>query len=141
MLGGIFEKNKIEEKIKNFDQKISQDNFWKDKVKAQKILKEKNFFENISNDFKSSVNELENLEQLLELAIKEADSVVTKECEKKINLILSQIKKTEVSCFLSSENDFSKTKAPGDSLSNYLKLEIKYSIPSMFISSTLTLEI
>ena len=99
MLGGIFEKNKIEEKIKNFDQKISQDNFWKDKVKAQKILKEKNFFENISNDFKSSVNELENLEQLLELAIKEADSVVTKECEKKINLILSQIKKTEVSCF------------------------------------------
>ena len=43
--------------------------------------------------------------------------------------------------FLSSENDFSKTKAPGDSLSNYLKLEIKYSIPSMFISSTLTLEI
>ena len=105
MLGGIFEKNKIEEKIKNFDQKISQDNFWKDKVKAQKILKEKNFFENISNDFKSSVNELENLEQLLELAIKEADSVVTKECEKKINLILSQIKKTEVSCFLSGEND------------------------------------
>ena len=43
--------------------------------------------------------------------------------------------------FLSSENDFSKTKAPGDSLSNYLKLEIKYSITSMFISSTLTLEI
>ena len=43
--------------------------------------------------------------------------------------------------FLSSENDFSKTKSPGDSLSNYLKLEIKYSIPSMFISSTLTLEI
>ena len=43
--------------------------------------------------------------------------------------------------FLSSENDFRKTNAPGDSLSNYLKLEIKYSIPSMFISSTLTLEI
>tara|TARA_Y100001963_G_C6761843_1_gene439893 strand:- start:198 stop:599 length:402 start_codon:yes stop_codon:yes gene_type:complete len=43
--------------------------------------------------------------------------------------------------FLSSGNDFEKIKSPGDSLSNYLKIEIKYSIPSMFISSTLTLEI
>jgi phage baseplate assembly protein W len=43
--------------------------------------------------------------------------------------------------FLSSGNDFGNIKSPGDSLSNYLKIEIKYSIPSMFISSTLTLEI
>ena len=31
--------------------------------------------------------------------------VVIKDCEKKINLILNQIKKIEVSCFLSEEND------------------------------------
>jgi len=31
--------------------------------------------------------------------------VVTKDCEKNINLLLNQIKKTEVSCFLSEEND------------------------------------
>ena len=39
MLGGIFEKNKIKEKIKSFDKKIIQDNFWKDKLLAQKILR------------------------------------------------------------------------------------------------------
>ena len=43
MLGGIFEKNKIKDKIKNFDKKTTHENFWKDKLKAQKILKKKSF--------------------------------------------------------------------------------------------------
>jgi len=105
MLGGIFEKNKIKEKIQTFNKKIVQENFWKEKLSAQKILKEKKFLENIFDEFNSTVNELENLEQLLELAVKENNIVVTKDCEKKINLLLNQIKKTEVSCFLSEEND------------------------------------
>ena len=105
MLGGIFEKNKIKEKIQTFNKKIVQENFWKEKLSAQKILKEKKFLENIFDDFNSTVKELPNLEQLLELAAKENDIVVTKDCEKNINLLLNQIKKTEVSCFLSEEND------------------------------------
>ena len=105
MLGGIFEANKIKEKIQTFNKKIVQENFWKEKLSAQKILKEKKFLENIFDDFNSTVKELANLEQLLELAAKENDIVVTKDCEKKINLLLNQIKKTEVSCFLSEEND------------------------------------
>ena len=39
------------------------------------------------------------------MAIKENDTQVIKDCEKKISLLLSQIKKTEVKCFLSGEND------------------------------------
>ena len=93
MLGGIFEKNKIKEKIQTFNKKIVQENFWKEKLSAQKILKEKKFLENIFDDFNSTVKELENLEQLLELAAKENDIVVTKDCEKNINLLLNQIKK------------------------------------------------
>ena len=105
MLGGIFEKNKIREKIQIYDKKIAEENFWKDKLSAQKILKEKKFLENIFDDFNFTVNELENLEQLLEIASEENDTVVIKDCEKKINLLVNQIKKTEVSCFLSGEND------------------------------------
>ena len=105
MLGGTFDKNKIKDKIKNFDKKISQGDFWKDKLTAQKILKEKKFFGNILENYNFTINELENLEQLLELASYENNSVVIKDCEKKINLLLNQIKKTEVSCFLSGEND------------------------------------
>tara|TARA_B100000029_G_scaffold497194_1_gene564476 strand:+ start:986 stop:2038 length:1053 start_codon:yes stop_codon:yes gene_type:complete len=105
MLGGIFEKNKIESKIKKFDQEVVNENFWKDKTTAQKILKEKKFLENIIQSFDSTTNELENLEQLLNLAEEENNIQVIKDCEKKISLLFSQIKKTEVSCFLSQEND------------------------------------
>ena len=105
MLGGIFEENKIKDKIQTFDNKITQEDFWKDKLSAQKILKEKKFFDNIFNVFDFTVSELENLEQLFELASKESDTEVIKDCEKKINLLINQIKKIEVSCFLSGEND------------------------------------
>ena len=71
MWGGIFEKNKIKEKIQAFNKKIVQENFWKEKLSAQKILKEKKFLENIIDEFNFTVNELDDLEQLLELATKE----------------------------------------------------------------------
>jgi len=109
MLGGIFEKNNIKDKIQTFDKKITESNFWKDKFSAKKILKEKKFFEDISNNFNSTVNELENLEELIKLASNENDAVVIKDCEKKINLLLNQIKKIEIECFLSGENDYLDT--------------------------------
>ena len=105
MSGGIFDKKNIKEKIKIFDEKISEESFWKDKLAAQKILKEKKFLDNILNSFTSSVNEIDNLEQLLEIASRENESEVIKDCEKKIEIILNQIKKVQISCFLSEEND------------------------------------
>jgi len=105
MLGGIFDENKIKEKIQTFNEKITHENFWKDKLSAQKILKEKKFLENIIENFNSTVNETENFGLLFELASKENNIEVIKDCEKKINLLLNQIKKIEVSCFLSGEND------------------------------------
>ena len=109
MLGGIFEANKIKEKVQTFNKKIAQENFWKDKFLAQRILKEKNFFENVIENYNFTVNEIDNLDQLLALAIKENDIAVIKDCEKKTDLLLKQIKKTEVSCFLSEENDHLNT--------------------------------
>ena len=100
MLGGIFEKNNIQDKIQTFDKKITESNFWKDKFSAKKILKEKKFFESISNNFNSAVNELENLEELLKLASKENDTVVLKDCGEKLNLLHNQIKKNRSRMFL-----------------------------------------
>ena len=42
---------------------------------------------------------------MLDLATKENDLAVINDCEKKLYFLLKQIKKTEVSCFLSGEND------------------------------------
>jgi len=61
--------------------------------------------ENILENFNSTLNELENLEQLLELALKEDDNAVIQDCDKKVELLFKQIKKTEISCFLSDDND------------------------------------
>ena len=105
ILGGIFEKNNVKEKIKIFNEKINKPNFWEDRISAQKILKEKKFLEDIFKSFNFTVNELKNLEDLLDLALNENDLEVVKECDKKIFLLLNQIKKTEASCFLSDEND------------------------------------
>ena len=65
MLGGIFEKNDIKGKIQTFNKKVTANNFWKDKLLAKKILKEKKFIENIFNNCNSVVNELKNSEELL----------------------------------------------------------------------------
>ena len=43
--------------------------------------------------------------------------------------------------FLSEKNSFDEVVIEPSSLSNYVHLQIKYSIPSIFISDTLTLEI
>jgi peptide chain release factor 2 len=69
------------------------------------LLKEKSFFDDILNKYRSTIIELKNQEDLIELAEKENESAVIKDCEKNIPLILNQIKKVEVSCFLSEEND------------------------------------
>ena len=105
MWGGIFEENEIKDQIKKFDIKILDKNFWKDKFKAQKILKEKNFYQKVYNEYLLVVNDLENLEDLVDLALAENDSSVLKDCEKKTIFLLNKIKKTEVLCFLSEEND------------------------------------
>ena len=49
------------------------------------------------------------MEQLFNLASKENDLLVIKDCKKNVSQILNKIKKTEVSCFLSGENDYLDT--------------------------------
>ena len=48
---------------------------------------------NIISNFKFTINELENLEQLLDLASSENNSSVIKDCENKIISLLNDIKK------------------------------------------------
>ena len=93
MSGGIFEKNKIKEKIIIFDNKISQKDFWKDKLCAQKILKEKKFFDDVLSNFNSTINDFHDLEQLLQLASRENEIEVIKDCEKKNIFIIKTNKK------------------------------------------------
>ena len=103
--GGIFDKNKVEEQIKQFEKTLLQENFWKDKNSAQKIVRQKNTLENINNSFNESLKDINNLEDLFNLAYQEKNEEILEDCNNKIGKILSNIKKLEISCFLSGEND------------------------------------
>ena len=105
MLGGIFEKNDIKNKLSLIEKETSKENFWKDNKKVKSVLKEKKFFEELISSYNSFSKDLKNLEDLYQLGSEEKNDEVVKDCENKIKNLLSELKKTEVACFLSGEND------------------------------------
>ena len=105
VLGGIFDKEHVETKIKELEQISQKENFWKDKNLVKKTVKQKKIFEDIFNSYKKSKNDLENLKDLHSLASQEKDTDTILDCNKKIEQILIEIKKSETNCFLSGEND------------------------------------
>ena len=80
-------------------------NFWQDKSNPQKVVKEKKFFEDLINSLNSSVEKLNDFEDLNELALEENNSDVQGEIIQNIKQLRSEIKKSEIKCFLSSEAD------------------------------------
>ena len=72
---------------------------------SKKNSKKKKFFEDILNSYKKSLQDLENIKDLFELATLEKDEETIQDCIKKILNILLEIKKKEINCFLSGEND------------------------------------
>ena len=82
-----------------------QENFWKDKELVKKTVKQKKIFEDILNSYKKSLNDLNNISDLFNLASQEKDVETISDCNLKIEQILQNLKKSEVNCFLSGEND------------------------------------
>ncbi len=80
-------------------------NFWQDKSNSQKVVKEKKFFEDLINSLNSSVEKLNDFEDLNELALEENNLIVQGEIIQNIKQLRSEIKKSEIKCFLSSEAD------------------------------------
>ncbi len=80
-------------------------NFWQDKSNSQKVVKEKKFFEDLINSLNSSVEKLNDFEDLNELALEENNLDFQGEIIQNIKLLRSEIKKSEIKCFLSSEAD------------------------------------
>ena len=103
--GGIFERNKIKNKLDLIIKETTKENFWKDQKKVKNVLKEKNFYSNLITSYNSLKKELKNLEDLHILGNEEKNEEIINDCELKINELFKDIKKLEVACFLSGEND------------------------------------
>jgi peptide chain release factor 2 len=72
---------------------------------VKKTVKQKKIFEDILNSYTKSLKDFNNLKDLYTLASQEEDEDTILDCEKKISEILLEIKKNEINCFLSGEND------------------------------------
>ena len=80
-------------------------NFWQDKINSQKLVKEKKFYEDLINSLNSSVERLNDFEDLNKLALEENNSAVQSDIIQNIKQLISEIKKSEIKCFLSNEAD------------------------------------
>ena len=103
--GGIFEKNEVKKKLDLISKETSKENFWKDQKKVKNILKEKKFFDFLISSYQNLVKDIKNIEDLHSLGNEEQNEEIIKDCNLKIEEIYNDVKKLEVSCFLSGEND------------------------------------
>ena len=104
-LRSIFDKNQIQSKLDNHNKEMLDVNFWQDKLRSQKIIKEKKLYEELVNSYNESIKSLEDLDQLNELAIEEKNINIQNEILGNIKNLREIVKKNEIKCFLSNEAD------------------------------------
>ena len=80
-------------------------NFWQDKLNSKKVIKEKKLFEDLINSFENSVKQLNDLNELNELAAQENNLNIQSEVLTGIRDLRIEVKKNEIKCFLSNETD------------------------------------
>ena len=79
--------------------------FWQDKSNSKKILKEKKLFEELTNSYKNSVKNLVDFKELYKLTLQENNNDLLDELVNNLKKLKTDIKKTEIKCFLSNDAD------------------------------------
>ena len=104
-LRSFFEKQEIKKKIIDLDTAIQEKNFWNNRDEAEKILKKKKNFDFLINSHQYFEKESEDLYDIYLLAQDENDNQIIKEILNKLKNLNKEVKKLEIKCFLSNEND------------------------------------
>ena len=84
---------------------IEDPKFWDDRKKAEKILKEKKGYDDLLVSHKQSEREIDELYDIFKLASEENDKHLIQETLDKFLNLKKNLKKLEIKCFLSNEND------------------------------------
>jgi len=82
-----------------------ESDFWQDKEKAQKVIKEKKIQEDLINSYTFSVKKCKETEEFYNLAIEENNTSVINDSLKAIEELKGKVKKNEIKCFLSNDSD------------------------------------
>ena len=104
-LWSIFENKNIFSKLQEINNKIQSPKFWDKKIEAEKYIKEKKLYDDLISSYNSTKQECNDLYDLYSLAMEENNRLVVKETLQKIIKLQKIVKKNEIKCFLSNEND------------------------------------
>ena len=77
--GGIFDKNKIELKLKDLEEINQKENFWKDKQLVKKTIKQKKV-SRYSTRYKDALKDFYDVKDLFSLASQEKNQEIIDEC-------------------------------------------------------------
>ncbi len=80
--------------------------FWQNKLRSKKILKEKKLFEDLTSTYKNSEKNLSDYKELYKLVLEENNNDLCKELINNLKKLKEDIKKTEIRCFLSNDTDY-----------------------------------
>ena len=86
------------------DESLKED-FWKNQKKVRNTLRDKKFYEDIISSYNNFDNELKDLLDIHKLGLEEKNEEILNDCSLKIEDLIKKLKKKEINCFLSGEND------------------------------------
>ena len=104
-LRSFFETQNIVSKINKLNILIEDPKFWDDRKTAEKVLKEKKGYDDLLYSHEQSEREIDDLYEIYKLANDENDNLLVKETLNKFLNLKKDLKKLEIKCFLSNEND------------------------------------
>ena len=87
------------------NKKIQHPNFWSDKVSAEKLIKQKKFYDELITSYEAVNKKSLEINDLYNLALEEDNNVIIEEMKKAASNLLNLVKKKEIRCYLSNESD------------------------------------
>ncbi|NBZ97581.1 MAG: peptide chain release factor 2 [Proteobacteria bacterium] len=102
---GYLDKNQVVKKISELTAQTELQDFWSNQKNAEKVIKDRNFLLEIKNNYDFISKEHADNKDLLDIVVKESDELLAKDLNKSFENNLEKLKKIELLCFLSNEND------------------------------------
>ena len=87
------------------NKKIQHPDFWSDKVSAEKLIKQKKFYDELITSYEAVNKKSLEINDLYNLALEEDNNVVIDDMKKAASNLLNLVKKKEIRCYLSNESD------------------------------------
>lgn len=100
-----FDLSKLKNQIEELDAKALEPDFWSDVQKAQKIVQEANILKDKLNKYEEIVDQLDDIEIMIELAVEEEESSLEKDIVDSIAAAEEKVDVFRINTLLSGEHD------------------------------------